>query len=433
MIKFISPSITPSGHAAASPAVKHGKLNPLAKIQHHIKSQFERLKSQYERLLKLKPVNFFIIHKIDSLGKSSLKTISGIINASKGVFGEVIDKETAVMFARGQGFTEVLRHISYVAIPFDVYFLGDSLVRLFKKKFADEKIDAALNISRSLAYLGSTAVAIGNHLSSVGVIATESLSWVQPLSITSLALSAAAIGIGVKGLVESKHLSKKFDAIHNKNFLTSQAEFRQLKASLLKKSNGFLSQHFQIRPRLLKSELEVIELRAEEKIRSGDAKLMMEGMQDFEKVNQGIRKRIAASYVSSILRTVAAIISVIGVSVLLFTPVAPAGYALLAVSGSVMVAKFFFDRIKTNQFAKTIRTTPDSNSLDLKKLKVKISNFSSKMKDRMNPKRFFASFAKVKDCGVKITQENKKKKSYKGLFVVSWKKPLFQQRALITS
>lgn len=358
----------------------------------HWKNLQHRISSQFTRVKELKPIKFAIQHEINILGRYLFKMGSGVISATKHVFQNLsFDKETAEIISRtgNLGWSEFIRQISFIGIPIDLYIIGDSIKSLCKKRHLDEKIHAGLHIGRSLSSLGYSAAALGRQLVTWGAVAADSLVWVTPVSIASMVLSTAGIGIGVKGFIESHLFSKKLKKIQTTKSTPQDVLniFQKQRELLETKSNGFLSNHFQIKPKHLKGRLKQIEMTAAERIQSNDAALAAKEANTLKDISDGIKKRIAASRLSNTVRIVAAVVSTIGLCVLLFTPVAPAGYALIAVSGAIMVAKYIYDRIKTRPLAKMLKD-PTLHPPAKNKMKAVLSEMSqgfSRHKARTRP------------------------------------------------
>jgi hypothetical protein len=68
-----------------------------------------------------------------------------------------------------------------------------------------------------------------------------------------------------------------------------------------------------------------------------------------------MKKRLITKEVSSALKILACVISIVASAVLMFTPIAPLGFALFALSTTIGISILVADYVTTMQFNKTIR------------------------------------------------------------------------------
>lgn len=230
--------------------------------------------------------------------------------------------------------------LAAVTIPVALYSLGRDSFELIN---GTEKVDATLRVAENLSWLGDSTSTFISGLEVTGAIAegTSALTFF-PISVASACLATATITLNGRRLYQSRQLIKEMDL---------QASDNEVLTLLNNKDEYFLQKSFNVEGDKLKETLQDIQGLAAKKLASGDAKSSQETLQ---KTVDGLKERIRTKNWSHGLAILSSVVTLIGMAILLFSPLGPIAYAILAVAALVSVAKFLYERKSLHYFATTL-------------------------------------------------------------------------------
>lgn len=244
-------------------------------------------------------------------------------------------------------------------IPFSFYnlYVGAKDLALGTK---NEKVDAGLMMTSEVASLGDCTATFASGLEIIGAIGEASV-WIGPLSAASAGLSIAAIIAQAKGWAESHHFLKDFLGKHGMD-RTSDFEYKDYEKAikfLQSKNNNTLNKHFKVNGKKLRGKIDEVWSKNKEKIASSNPEESKQAKSKLSTALKLLKNRIKVKNWTHAFSIAASIICLVAIAALLCSPFAPAGlallpvgWALLALSGSMGIGKFAFERAMTHRFKK---------------------------------------------------------------------------------
>lgn len=216
------------------------------------------------------------------------------------------------------------------------------------KKDLNSSIDGALKITENVSDLTGIASTVVWGLKELGVnIAGEAAkAATSALTGVGIILSVATIilngKLGIQSALFQKTLEKKFDDAEGKEGLKNVAKLINLQ------SPTSLQNHFGV------SDGGLLKVRMKAIYEKSEKASPKESKEITATVKKAMVKRLWTKQLSYGLKVLAAAISIIGCAILLFTPLAPLGFGLLALSTATVISSVALDLCMNKQFSKAL-------------------------------------------------------------------------------
>jgi hypothetical protein len=218
------------------------------------------------------------------------------------------------------------------------------------------RIDSALNISSEVGSLGSTLTSFAMGLANLGVLSAKVLQWINPIYIVSSILSAATVPLNLRTISKMSHIRDEFDQIAHLRKDSNETNLEDFQAALKlikgkhAQDEDFISNVFSCSEDKLMESLASIEQQASKKLLSSNLEENIQGRRLLNKALNDIRKRFHHIKVTSALAATVAIINCIGAVALLFTPAAPAVYAVIAIGVVINLSSYIDQKVQEYRF-----------------------------------------------------------------------------------
>lgn len=248
-----------------------------------------------------------------------------------------------------------LKFVSGVNIPIALYQMSENIVKVAKGTL-NEKIDVFLDTTFNLGLIGDSISGVGSALEGVGLVAAKSMMWATPLAIVSVSLEVAGIVLNIKESVENfifrGQLSKEagLDKTVEHYGVEDYRKGFDFLVQQRTRERSFLNKHFRVNDKKLLNRLRDIESEAREKIQSANSFLVNEGKSLLHNTMSALKRRVTTRMISNTLAILSGVTSIVGLFIILFTPIAPLGYAFLAIGVVLGIAKVAFDYETTRRF-----------------------------------------------------------------------------------
>ncbi len=196
----------------------------------------------------------------------------------------------------------------------------------------DRKIDAGLKMMSDLSDLGASISAFFWGLAEGGMILKTSIAWLPVLNIASAALSLGTLGLSTKKYIQNSQVLKEI-----------QKDEKNAFGRYVKGDPDLLRKDFQIEGPKLQACLQKI------------AKVGDEAKE--KQAIHNLKVRLSDSIFTDKLAIVASVVSVIGLGILLISPLAPfviAGFGLLAISAAIGSGALIYHLVSKYKFEKTM-------------------------------------------------------------------------------
>lgn len=309
-----------------------------------IKDAYKRLEDFYHQAF---PITFqcrFAQIQLGLLkGGTLLSSLYKVLNPVMSIFRNMIStgeqsvfKETIwlVKFAKK---TRLLSIFSLPASLVQVVKGGYECVLSVKKKERSEALEQALNVADSLGDLSHGISTFIDCLMDAAVVNSSAALTAASTYLTGIGviLSVASIGLQCKFIYESVKLKNRitrlFDSKGKADFQSVVKEIDKLSHSRLARTVGVSDGE------KLKARLHAIYERNSDPLGNAEHK------KNLVSTVKALKNRIHWNNIGRYLKITAAVISIIAVSILLFSPVAPIGYLLVAVSAAIGLAVLLID------------------------------------------------------------------------------------------
>jgi hypothetical protein len=199
-----------------------------------------------------------------------------------------------------------------------------------------DRIDFVLKMVNQIGWLTDIIASFMTGLKATGAIAINVSTGVSALYGVGAFFSLATMAINIKQICQNQSLASELNKI----------EFEQGGEGVLKhltsKDDHFLKKHFNMPGAKLRQKIE--EIRNKVLLQPENKEAIL------SRTMKGLWGRIKANNWSNALVILAAVVTFIGMMVLLCTPLAPLAYGLLALGAGVNVIKFFYERYAAQQF-----------------------------------------------------------------------------------
>lgn len=292
-----------------------------------------------------------------SLLSSAYKAVDPIIDIFRNT---VLTGENALLKNKGfLRFVKGTRLFSFFSLPISLVNMakgGYELALSAKKKNYAEIAEQALNVTSSLGDLSfGISTCIDGLIASKIIESTAALTTASTyLTGIGAILSVAAIGLQSKFIYESvkfkNRISKVFGSEEKTDFKAVLKEVDKLSNSRLGRTVGVSDGE------KLKARLHSIFERNSKPVENANHK------KNLIDTVKALKKRVKWNNIGRALKITAAVISLIALAVLLFTPAAPVGYALMALATAIGLSILLMDykaERTLNDYLKTL--APDGS------------------------------------------------------------------------
>lgn len=259
--------------------------------------------------------------------------------------------------ARNTHISGSLQLFSLGCVPIVIAGIASGLFSSLKTT-VNEKIDIGLDIAASIGSLGEIAADTADGLAAVGAVASGAL-WTTPLAIASAVIQGLGMILTTKNLVETHRFSVLF---HKESGLSKSlreysledyTKIRQLIVERHEQEKSFVGKHFDTDGGKLVERLLAIETAAKAALSSGISKEVLRGKHMLKATMQKLANKMTDKKWSHSVSLLAGTVSYIGFGVL-FSPLAPIGYGMLATSGVISLTNFFMDKFNGWRFEKLL-------------------------------------------------------------------------------
>lgn len=240
-------------------------------------------------------------------------------------------------------------------IPMSIHNIATNVMGV-KGSTTNEKVDVGLNIVSEVGSIGDVIGVSMDGLVSVGLVAAKVAVWATPLFLVGMGLELGGLVLTTKNLVEIHKFSKTFKESAN---LKSKVENYALEhfsqgVALIneqsQKERSFVSKHFGIGSEKLIGMLQDIEGKAKEVFASDDEGRKAKYLHKMKSTLEFLDKRMTTLKWSKAFTIMVTTISFVAVGVLLFTPAAPLGFALLGLGAALGITHYFKMKVLTKEF-----------------------------------------------------------------------------------
>lgn len=245
-----------------------------------------------------------------------------------------------------------LRFFAIVYVPLAIHSLANSIFDLLSATDSS-KVDAGLTAVSEVGNLGDATATFCKGLGAVGLVAAEAVSWATPLCIASSCLTLAGVVVLTKHIAEKTRFQNKFveeaGLVKNENSYTLE----DFKKGINFVKEGSNTKKFYDDETKLMERLSQIQITAEKKLSSQDKTENEEGQKILHTTMNSLKNRISTKKWSDALSLLAAAVGLIGF-VIIFTPLAPVGLALLGISPIISLGNLAYRKIRTQQFEEAL-------------------------------------------------------------------------------
>jgi hypothetical protein len=234
------------------------------------------------------------------------------------------------------------------------------------KQDKDLQIEKGLEIVENASEFCSVGETIVLGIKEFGVVAaTETLKTAASALLgVGAILSAATIALHAKHWYDSaqfrKRLVEKFGGTDGK-----EANLKDLVAFTNEQKNRTLKNRFGV------NDSNELKLRLNAIYEKSKNCTPLESKKIADKTMTAMKKRLFTKELFHSLKIIASVISIIASAVLLFTPLAPLGFALLAVSSAIVIGVLVADYIMSSQFQKSLNEIVPISLEEIPKMPVK--------------------------------------------------------------
>lgn len=249
------------------------------------------------------------------------------------------------------------------AAPFTAYGMVQSGKTLASSASKRDKVDAALLMVGSVGDLGDMACTFAEGLRAVGAVAESAVAWTTPVMGVSAVVSSVAAGVHIHGWARGRKFMNLMNDVMDKKkgvkTVYTHEQLGKLKDYLNTRSDRAIKRFFGVRADQLMNRLDRIFKETNTKIfpkktSKVSEKDKKETLDPVDKTVKALKGRVQSKIRSHRLGLLSTIISLIATAILLFTPLAPLGFALYAVCTVLSIATMIHDRVAANRFKKAM-------------------------------------------------------------------------------
>lgn len=233
-----------------------------------------------------------------------------------------------------------------------------------------EKVDRGL-VTTSIAGTFSGIIASTvKGLTRVGLASPKVTAWATPLIFVAIVLHSAGIALKAKSLFETHMFSKTFAksaAVKEKVENYTIQHFSSAVALINGRSEcerHFVKMHFDIDSEKLKSSLKKINAQAEKIFNSNDSHAKENCQRRMKRTVELLDERLLTIKKSKALVLTVALVSIVGTIVLMTTPAAPVGLALIGAGIALEVGHYFKIRSLKEKFERDMTEVTWCNHLN---------------------------------------------------------------------
>ena len=211
------------------------------------------------------------------------------------------------------------------SVPFAIYNTSRGV---YDMATTPEKVDGLLRMIEGLGWLGESSSTFVNGLHMIGAVSINAISLGFAFSVTGAFLSSATLVLNAKHLHHGRRLSEELHKLGD--------DHEGVLKALESKTDYQLHRHFGV---------------AGDKIRT-KVQQVLANRQDEAAVKStvdSLKGRIRSRNFSHALAIVSAAVTIIAMSILLFTPLSTLAYGLLAAAAVVGIIKYFYEHRAVNR------------------------------------------------------------------------------------
>lgn len=255
---------------------------------------------------------------------------------------------------------ESFKIVLLLSVPISIKSIGESVLSI-KGSNNSEKVDAVLNIVSEVGTIADVIATSAEGFIPLGLATVKIAVWATPLFLVALGLEMAGLVLTTKNLIETHRFSKTFEKSAD---LTRKVEEYSVKhfasgvASIVegtRKGRTFVTKHFGVASENLHARLEKIQKKATEVFASTDEVRKEKYRHKMKRTMELLDKRMTTMKWSRAATITLVVLAVIGVAVLMLTPAAPVGFAILGVAAALSITHYLTMRSLDGKFEREMK------------------------------------------------------------------------------
>lgn len=301
------------------------------------------------------PVSDEELKSFASIYASAMGAIRFLSNASKTFFDVPPDR---YLFGEFKLVAIIPVALAVESLAKTIFSLGQDCARSVKV-CKDEAIDFVLSIINDLGTIGDYISTFAEGLAAARIVALEAVKWSTPLLIASLPLEAIGMMYNAKAAIDNLIFTKNFKKEAGLDKKLEEYTLEDYEKGLAQIENGrgndrnFVGKHFMTDDQKLIERLRTIASEAAMNWASTEPEKKAEAQKLMYSTMRTLKDRLITTRLSHALNVVATSVGILGVC-LLFTPGAPAGYAILGVSALWSIARTVERMIESRKFREAL-------------------------------------------------------------------------------
>jgi len=294
---------------------------------------------------------------------------------------------TASFVNDAEAFVNGIRHVKHsIFTNLGFFAAGDALITIYRAIVAcselsgeapNVKAETILGFLSDFGGVGVSLQSFVDALENVGLVGSP-IKWVPPLMMVGAVLQTVGVFMEIKRLAEAYREQNQVEdaiaAVGNDNFAkggpirtdyyydtviapnqymdNSVAKYRQIIGTFLKNNSVNHDLHHDVP--LLSHRLMVIESQARQNIESATAMKRAQGRSSLEATILALKGKIAIKKWSHALTSLAMAVSLIGIAIILFSPISWLGCGFCALGSLITIFLFFYKNRMQKLFDKAI-------------------------------------------------------------------------------
>lgn len=222
----------------------------------------------------------------------------------------------------------------------------------------NEKVDRVLDLVSSVGNLGDTVSTVAEGFSAVGAVAEHAVRWATPLLVVSMAFQAVGLVLIMKKMRETRlftremHDASGWKEEEKKYAVDDLTQTIALIQDRAMKEKSFVAKHFKVDGDIVgKLQAKLATIRAS--LESANEEEQQAGNAELQKTMALLKNRVKATQWSNTLNLLIGVVGMVATGIL-FTPLAPIGFGVLALITVISLRTFFVDKAKTRQFEQAL-------------------------------------------------------------------------------
>lgn len=231
--------------------------------------------------------------------------------------------------------------LAVVSVPLAIYNIVNEISNAIRNI---EVIESLLRMGEQCSWVGEAMANFLHGLYFLNAVGDQALSWIFAFNVANAVFSLSSLILHTRHLYFSRQFIRDINAkIDNEDWIRA-LEFIASKEDLFLQHQFLVGKDDQVVPKVKMLFLRVTRNPERRETNLATAKTVVELLSG----------RVSQNQFSRCLAILSALITCVGLTMLLFTPFFIASYSLLAIAPGILVGRFFMDFIKRKRFLAAI-------------------------------------------------------------------------------